>query len=130
MKKVAATIFLLIYFVTTSGATIQLHYCMDKLVGWSLVSKEKPKCAKCGMEKKGHKGCCHDESKLIRLDKVHKGSFNYFELSKLQPQIEKNINGNVEFLYILNPRVTYPITNAPPLHSSIPLYLYNSVFRI
>jgi hypothetical protein len=130
VKKVAATIFLLVYFVTSSGATIQLHYCMDKLVAWSLASKEKSKCSKCGMEKKGHKGCCHDESRLIKLDKDHKATFNYFELSKLQPQIEKNVNGNVEFLYILNPRVTYPITNAPPLQTHVPVYLLNSVFRI
>ena len=130
MKKIIATIFLVTYFVASSGATIQLHYCMDKLVGWNLASKEKSKCSKCGMEKKGHRGCCHDESRFIKLNKVHEASFCYFELSKLQPQIEKNINGSVEFLYILNPRVTYPITNAPPLQAQVLIYLFNSVFRI
>lgn len=82
------------------------------------------------MEKKGHKGCCHDESRLIKLDKDYKATFSYFELSKLQPQIETNVNGNGEYLYIFNPRVIYPITNAPPLQAQLPLYLFNSVFRI
>ena len=130
MKRVAATIFLLVYFVTSSGATIQLHYCMDKLVSWSLNSKSKSNCSKCGMEKKGHKGCCHDESKFVKLDKVHKASANYFDFSKFQIQISKATFDCTEHLYVSNPVLSYPTTNAPPLISKAPIYLFNSVFRI
>lgn len=130
MKKVIATIFLFVYFVTSSGATIQLHFCMDKLVGWSLSHDEKSKCSKCGMEKKGHKGCCHDESKFIKLNKVHQATFNYFDFLKLRLPIHNYSTENQEHVYVLNPFTFYPTNNAPPEQKEVPIYLFNSVFRI
>jgi hypothetical protein len=130
MKKIVATIFLLTYFVGSSGATIQLHYCMDKLIGWSLSSKEKSRCGKCGMEKKIQKGCCHDESKLVKLDKAYKASFNSFDLIKIQPQIQKAASGNFEYLYVFDPLTSRPNSNAPPIQRQASINIFNSVFRI
>lgn len=50
------------------GATVHLHYCMEKFVGWSFWHDEKDnECGKCGMtEKKG--GCCKDEHKQIKIE--------------------------------------------------------------
>ena len=130
MKKIVATIFLLIYFVGSSGATIQLHYCMDKLIGWSLSSKEKSRCGKCGMEKKIQKGCCHDESRLVKLDKAYKASFNSFGLVKIEPQIQKLACGYLEHLFVFDPLTSLPNSNAPPIRRQTSIYIVNSVFRI
>ena len=130
MKKVVATIFLLTYFVASSGATIQLHYCMDKIVGWSLASKGKAKCEKCGMAKKGHKGCCHDENKIIQVDKDHKASFNSYELFKLQQLSPTNSLEKLVSINVFNPVTSFPTNNAPPILQTVPIYLSNSVFRI
>lgn len=66
MKKIAVILLLLVYSTTTFGATVHLHYCMDKLVGWSLWQSKDEACGKCGMkEKKG--GCCKDEHKHFQL---------------------------------------------------------------
>ena len=130
MKRVAATIFLLVYFVTSSGATIQLHYCMDKLVGWSLTVKGKSNCSKCGMEKRDHKGCCHDENKTIRLDKDHKASVASYEFLKLQTQVFRSAFSTADYQNIPCPAVSFPKSNAPPVVKNIPVYLSISVFRI
>ena len=129
MKKFVATIFLFIYFIGTSGATIRLHYCMDKLQGWSLTSKERSKCDKCGMDKQKQKGCCHDESKFVKLDKDHKATFNDFDFTKVQIA-GHNIPASIGALYAFNPVIALPVNNAPPIERQVPTYLFNSVFRI
>lgn len=52
------------------GATIHLHYCMNKMVGWSLWHSEKEECGKCGM-KEDKTGCCKDEHKHFKLKADH-----------------------------------------------------------
>lgn len=128
MKKLIAIIFLVTYFVTSSGATMRLHYCMDKLVDWSFFNKVKANCSSCGMEKKGHKGCCHDENRIIKVDKNHKASTTSFEFLKYFPLINNTFLVNEHF-FPFNPVTTNPSTNAPPVRA-IPIYLYISVFRI
>lgn len=129
MKKLTAIVFLVLYFSTTSGATIQLHYCMNKLVSWSISSKTNVKCSKCGMGKCIHKGCCHDESRTIKADN-HKASYQYFELARFVFQIEKSISALNKTLIEFTSVTTYPFCNAPPQINNAPVYLLKSVFRI
>ncbi len=63
---------MLIYGVTSVGATVHLHYCMNQFVGWELShNKEDDKCGKCGMKDK-KAGCCKDEHKQIKLSSDQK----------------------------------------------------------
>jgi hypothetical protein len=44
-----------------------MHYCMDKMDGWGLVSEGSAICSVCGMEKIDKEdGCCKDESKFLK----------------------------------------------------------------
>ena len=52
------------YSASTIGATINMHYCMNKFASWSLTNVKKDKCANCGMK---NTGCCKDEKKEIKL---------------------------------------------------------------
>jgi len=79
MKKLLITITALVYFAVSSGATVNLHYCMGKLMSWDLSAKSKGKCDSCGMEKTGHKGCCHDEHKQLKVEKDQKVSESAFQ---------------------------------------------------
>ena len=63
MKKILVSIFAVFYLVSSVGATVHLHYCMDKFINWSLL-KGGEKCNKCGMEKDG--SCCKDENKFVK----------------------------------------------------------------
>lgn len=65
MKKVVVLLLLMVYGSATMGTTIHLHYCMNKMVSWSLVDSKDHQCQTCGMEKKG--GCCKDSKAQIKL---------------------------------------------------------------
>ena len=70
MKKIAIILLLFVYGFTTVGATVDVHYCMNKYVGWELGDhNEDEKCGKCGMtESKTKNGCCKDEVKQVKLN--------------------------------------------------------------
>jgi hypothetical protein len=65
MKKLLVLLLLMIYGSATMGTTVHLHYCMNKMVGWSLIDNQDHQCHNCGMEKKG--GCCKDSKAQIKL---------------------------------------------------------------
>ena len=71
MKKIAIIHLLLIYGFVNMGAVIHLHFCMDKLAGWSLWHSAKDKkCIDCSrMENKG--ACCEDKHEQVKLNTVH-----------------------------------------------------------
>src|SRR6188474_3384059 len=64
MKRILVSIFAVFYLASSVGATVHLHYCMDKLIDWSLLKSEGDKCGKCGMDKDG--GCCKDDNKFVK----------------------------------------------------------------
>ncbi len=64
MKKVIVILLLALYSAATIGATINMHYCMNKFAGYSFKEIKKDKCPKCGMK---NTGCCKDEKKQIKL---------------------------------------------------------------
>lgn len=58
---------LFIYGITSVGATVRMHYCMNEYVGWDILhSQDDNKCGKCGMKDK-KSGCCKDEHKQIKI---------------------------------------------------------------
>jgi hypothetical protein len=131
MKRFFAFILLLIYSVTSIGATVQLHYCMGKLSGWSLAltgstSKE---CSKCGMEKKDSKGCCHDENKLVKIQDDQKA--NYVSLGILKLQVPAPVIIDQSIAYLLpETEELLPKSNAPPLICHADICIRNCVFLI
>jgi hypothetical protein len=74
MKKVFAIILALLYLGASTGATIQLHYCMGKLADWRLGNSKSESCGNCGMERTEEEasGCCKDEHKFIKTDLAQK----------------------------------------------------------
>ncbi|MEO7766056.1 MAG: hypothetical protein ABIS01_01475, partial [Ferruginibacter sp.] len=51
MKKFIVAILALLYIITSTGAIVHLHYCMNQLADSGLVHHSSKKCPKCGMEK-------------------------------------------------------------------------------
>ncbi|MDX3916875.1 hypothetical protein H8S90_01475 [Olivibacter sp. SDN3] len=133
MKKILLIILTFFYLGTSTGFTMHLHYCMEKLVDTSLWHGQDDACEVCGMTKKSKKknDCCKDEHKQVKLDKVHKSSENTFlefqKISFLLPKIPNDISD-----YLIIPSVTEenPVSNSPPAAIKTPLYLKNQVFRI
>ena len=69
MKKLITILLLIVYSTTTIGATVHVHFCMNKFVGWNLLQSDNDKCGKCGMKEDAtKKGCCKDEHKQLKID--------------------------------------------------------------
>src|SRR5690606_24122706 len=125
----AAVILSILYLASTSGATISMHYCMDKLVDAELSGKEKEKCANCGMFKKKTKnGCCEDVHKLMKVEQGHeKGSFDI--PSFLQHDLFVT-HVTSYTCYIPEVRVTSNPSTGPPLLNTVPRFIRYCNFRI
>ena len=130
MKKILVSIFAAFYLASSVGATVHLHYCMDKLIGWSLEHQKGNRCSKCGMIKKQKgKACCKDEYKQLKLQNDQKAAASYqaTQLSSVAILTNFFITPSVNLTSLTEEN---PLSHAPPGSKSIPLYIRNSVFLI
>lgn len=132
MKKFFVTILAVLYLATTTGATVQMHYCMDKLVELNLWNSEKDQCGNCGMEtnQQTDNGCCKDEHKQVKLENDHYKSgvvFQAMQVSAVALPVYFNQIPPVTFSSVTeeNPR-----SHAPPRSCALAIYKRNCVFRI
>ena len=133
MKKFLVFILSFIYLTASTGATVRMHYCMGKLVEWSLQhdSKNKDKCKKCGMKNSANKkGCCKDEQKHIQIEKDQKdATLQYNFIKQSHAPASYSITESV-FIYIISPVLEFTTTHAPPFKEKAPAFIRNCVFRI
>lgn len=130
MKKMVAIFFLTIYSFTTVGATVHMHYCMNKLVGASLYHGKESKCEKCGMHKSATKGCCKDEHKFIKLEREHHKAQPATGLSFFSTPVVLPSFFTYNQAIVSSITETYPASNAPPNAQGQKLYILNCIFRI
>ena len=140
MKKVFVAILAFFYLVSSTGATVHMHYCMNKLVSWGFGPKKSNKktCSFCGMKMKVNgdhsveqtNGCCKDEQKFIKIEKDQKASvIGYNLLKHFNDQISCSAEGTSVY-NIISPVLEYPTSHAPPLNEKVPVFIRNCVFRI
>jgi hypothetical protein len=128
MKKILVSILAVFYLASSVGATVHLHYCMDKLINWSLLNSDGDKCGKCGMEKDG--GCCKDENKFVKNNIDQKVAE-----SSIQPIKMEVVATSAAFVYPSEYHFTSIIqenhlSHAPPRNNGVGIYILNSVFRL
>ena len=130
MKKLFVTILALVYLTSSSGAMVNLHYCMGKLMSWDLAVESKNKCGTCGMEKSGHKSCCHDEHKQLKVE-------NDQRLTESSSQVLSISTQEVALQYAELPEicsssqiVDNPTSHAPPRMNGVPLFIFIRNLRI
>ena len=127
MKKILVSILAVFYLASTVGATVHLHYCMDKFINWSLL-KGGDKCSKCGMEKDG--GCCKDENKFVKNNADQKIAESAVQLTQMAA-----IATAVGLIYPSEDYSSsliqeYLISHAPTRNNGVGIYILNSVFRL
>jgi hypothetical protein len=131
MKKFVVLILAFLYLSASVGATVHLHFCMNKLVEGGLWHNNDKTCGKCGMEKSQEKenGCCKDEQKQVKLESDHKGvtPYSLTELGSVALPVAVFELPDIEL-----PTVTEqnPQSHAPPRSGGIAVYIRNCVFRI
>jgi len=110
------------------GATIHLHYCMNKYVGSSLWhGKDDNTCGKCGMKEKKD-GCCKDEHKQVKLTTDHqKSTTKFIELPEAPAPIHSLFDTAVSIPTV---SISHPTSNGPPKIFRGRLYILNCFFLI
>jgi hypothetical protein len=116
MKKLIVSILAFLYITSSCEATVYLHYCMGKQVGFSFLPENSTNCHKCGMKKsdKGT-GCCKDEQKIIKSDKNQKITDLVYS-SKLQKKFIIVHNSFREYAaFAVHPNlISYSSAHDPP----------------
>ena len=127
MKKILVSIFAVFYLASSVGATVHLHYCMDKFINWSLL-KGGEKCNKCGMEKDG--SCCKDENKFVKNNidqKLAESSIQLIQMAAVAMPAAFVCTSDHYFTSIIQENL---LSLAPPRNSGVGIYILNSVFRL
>ncbi len=132
MKKLLIAILALVYIGTSTGVTLHMHYCMEKLAGWEFGHNNSNTCSQCGMEKSEEKdnGCCRDEHKFIKNDADQKTAEVTFHLLLLQVVALPVSFIEIPFKDFASLTEQNPISHAPPQPCSIAVYIRNCVFLI
>jgi hypothetical protein len=129
MKKFLVSILAIFYLGTSVGATVNLHYCMGRLINWDFSVKDTHTCGNCGMEKaKAKKGCCEDKHQVLQVEKDQKAENSY------QPGAPVSTAVFTTYPSLIVPVASsiseeYPVSNAPP-RSSVPPRIRYCIFRI
>lgn len=139
MKKLLVSILAFIYLFSSVGATIHMHYCMNKLVSWGFTERDTDKnaCEYCGMYRpptyrhcfKETRGCCSDEQQqiVITADQQNNNSLCHIPAPTEAeiPAYPDHINSD-HYRLPKNYAVTHALSPAKP----VPLFIRNCVFRI
>ncbi len=130
MKKIFIFIVAVVYLVASAGVTMQRHYCMNRLVGWSLSQQQDDMCNQCGMDKKSKKNnCCNDETIKVKIGDDQQSNFTviHFEFP-VCPVVQGYIaHESLSSDTCLHKYIT---GHGPPGDPAIPVFLRNKVFRI
>lgn len=128
MRKLLVILLILLYGVSSSGMTLYVHYCCDKVEKIDLAPVKKDACDM--GHKKPTKNCCENKGILFKINADQK-SENSAELLIKNFQIKKMIL-NSWVIKISLPRVekTGFTVSSPPFYLSAPVYILNCVFLI
>ena len=130
MKKIIIAIIALCYLVTTSGFTINKHYCMGQLASAQLVANTNSKCSKCGMHTTKSKGCCNDETTLYKLTEKHSSTEHNFEYSNTLVAFTPQLYNIISFTNIAKYTKKNYYNNTSPPYVIKDRCIFFSNFRI
>lgn len=128
MKKLLASILLLVYFTVSTGFVVSIHYCMNKVDSIELGDNHDEECGKCGMHIEKSRGCCKDDVKVVKMQMDQTTAKTF--VADFSIPLPTAITGE----FILAPyknciSAGYPLAHGPPL-SKQDTYLQNCVFRL
>jgi hypothetical protein len=129
MKKLLFGIFSLIYFAVASGVAVNIHYCMGHVssVDYAYNKNSSDTCGKCGMENK--KGCCHNESKFIKLTDDQQLIKTSFAAEQFVAIVPSSFTDFSPAFTTLEKSLALQY-HSPPDKRMTSVYLHNCVFKI
>ncbi len=127
LKSVILYFLIVVYSTISFGFSVKSHFCCGKLKSISLTVPKK--C--CGESNKS-KGCCHDETKFLKIkDSQVKNSDSSDFLSETVAIFEPTYFFEFKSFFSYNYKVpNTKIYDPPPLNVKTPLFVKNKVFII
>lgn len=132
MKRTLLTILVVFYLGVSSGAAVHFHYCMDKLVSWSMTKHSGKLCDFCKMPlaEAKKKSCCEDVKQEVKVDISQKVSQQVYKFDQpsaaiLSPALFVNYQVQIPVKVLRT-----ALSNAPPDGQQVPVYLKNCTYRI
>jgi hypothetical protein len=131
MKNFVLSILAVLYMFSTTGATLQMHYCMGTLADWSIGHDNSETCGRCGMEKTDEQanGCCNDEETFIKNTADQKPGNLVVTSAPLFTHTQSLVVANHLTGYRFQ-ETSEPMGNIPARSSITPRHILISVFRI
>ena len=127
MKKFVAIFFSIFYLISSSGISLNVHYCGGKMKHVSFITTNEKGC--CG-KKKMSKKCCKDKVAYFKIKDNHKSNL----VAKVVPPPVKLINTVLPSVhvdcYTSTVIVTVENNHSPPVIYDNPLYLKHRVLLI
>ena len=109
-----------VYGVTTVGANVHVHFCMDKFIGWDISQTENNTCNKCGMKEDAtKKGCCKDELKQLKINTDHQKSTTASFINIFEAPVIKSYSSLNELTRVAFDAKSFQIIYSPALLPSI-----------
>lgn len=133
MKKFFILILSILYISTSTGASLYMHYCMGKMVDFSVFnSAKKDTCSKCGMKNdaKDNNNCCKHEHKQLKAHDNQKHSENLIEQMQSTGTALAVSYSELPHVYVPSAILDNPLSNAPPRSRKVNSYILNCTFRI
>lgn len=119
---------MLIYAVSSSGATLHIHYCCGKIDKIDFNSSKKEHCP--FSDKAFQKSCCDNKQVELKI----KNDYKVETEAKLPP---RNITAYVNSVHAVFDTSLFISSNplyfsgvSPPLSAPVPLYILDCVYRI
>lgn len=131
MKKFLLSILAFVYLAASTGATVQLHFCMGRLANAGFFKEDH--CGVCGMDKgsNSENGCCKDKKETVKISIDQKYSTtSIFNFEQPFTDIVAVFTGFQPHLAVLPNNKVPPVSNAPPRSQAQPVYLLNRNFLI
>ena len=126
MKKFLAFILAIVYLTSSTGATINIHYCMGKKYAAELFNHDR--CSKCEMQNK-KAGCCKTEHQFFKVNDNHLMAEEISSPSVLFTFIY-SFNTAFKIYACLSTQLIINSVHAPPLYNGISAYISNCIYRI
>lgn len=127
MKIFVSILFSIFYLTSTSGVTVNAHYCGGKIKHITFVKSSDTNCCS---KKKMSKNCCKDKSAYFKVNDNHQSS-DLLKAPAPSFKISDLISSGFEFkLAIINRNKIVLYSQVPPVLFDNQLYLKHRVLLI
>ena len=128
MKKAALILLILIYSMSSFGVTFNEFYCCGKLKAISVTLSEVGKDKATKDTDKG--GCCKTKLQSFKVKDTHIAAEKITSLTNYFVDLQL-CNSTFQDIFFVSQKTTIAYkSNAPPLPTKVPIYIYNSTFLI